>query len=104
MPTQTNSQRLYVANRGSNDVTVINVVDDSVGATISLGAPPVWLVARSDGARIYVLDSSGTVSAISTLTDSILSNTASATAGAGANYMFLDATAQRLYVTNPNPA
>jgi YVTN family beta-propeller protein len=98
------NQKLYVASRGSNSLTVINVVDDSVGAPVPIGAPQVWAVARPDSRRIYVLDSTGTISTIDTLTDSVLANSASPSAGAGANFMFLDSKAQRLYVTNPNPA
>jgi len=97
--TGSTNQKLYVANEGSSSVSVINVLDDSLGSAINVGAPQVWAVARSDSARIYVLDSSGTISAINTLSDSVMPPTASA--GAGANFMFLDSKAQRLYVTNP---
>ena len=72
---------------------------DSVVQTIATGATPVWAVARSDSARIYVLNSgSGTVSAIDTATDSVVG---SAPVGAGANYMVYDSKLNRLYVTNP---
>src|SRR5258708_759620 len=65
-----NAQQLYGANQGSGTVTVINTVDDSVGTTIPVGASSVWAVARADGAKVYVLDSSGTIYEIDTLSDS----------------------------------
>ena len=56
-------------------------------------------MARSDSARIYVLNSgSGTVSAIDTVTDAVVG---SVSVGAGANYMVYDSKLNRLYVTNP---
>jgi len=101
-----NAQKLYVANQGSNNVVVINPVDDSVGTTISLAAHSVWAVARADNARIYVLDSNGTVYDIDTLTDSATCGTpsipcTSPSAGSGSNFLFYDKVANRLYVTNP---
>ena len=70
---------------GRRHVTAISLVDRSVVQTITTGTTPVWAVARSDSARIYVLNSgSGTVSAIDTVTDSVVG---SASVGAGANYM-----------------
>jgi DNA-binding beta-propeller fold protein YncE len=98
------NQKLYVANENSPNVSVINVLDDSLGTQVPIGTGQVWATARADGQRIYVLDKNGTVSAINTLTDLVLNNTGVASAGAGANFMFLDAKAQRLYVTNPSPA
>ena len=56
-------------------------------------------MARSDSARVYVLNSgSGTVSAIDTTTDTVLS---SVPVGAGANYMAYDSKLNRVYVNNP---
>ena len=95
------NQKLYVASEGSSNVTVINALDDSLGTPVLIGAPQVWAVARSDSARIYVLDTSGAVLAINTLSDMVMPNSPVASAGAGANFMFLDSKAQRLYVTNP---
>jgi hypothetical protein len=105
MPTAASTiQKLYVANENSSNMTVVNVLDDSVGTPVPIGVGQVWAVARSDGQRIYVLDKNGNVSAINTLTDLVMTNSGVASAGAGANFMFLDAKAQRLYVTNPSPA
>jgi YVTN family beta-propeller protein len=95
------NQKLYVASEGSINVTVINVLDDSLGTPVLIGAPQVWAVARSDSARIYVLDTNGAVLAINTLSDMVMPNSLAASAGAGADFMFLDSKSQRLYVTNP---
>src|SRR6266700_8431069 len=95
------NQKLYVANAGSNNLAVINVLDDSLGTPVLIGAPQVWAVARSDSQRIYVLDANGSISAINTLSDLVMPNSPVASAGAGANFVFLDSKAQRLYVTNP---
>jgi DNA-binding beta-propeller fold protein YncE len=99
-----NATKLYVANQGDSTVRVINTVDKTLapnpvadpGGTI---ASPVWVVARSDSARVYVLSAgSGNVSAIDSSSDTVV---ASASAGAGANYMVYDPTRNRLYITNP---
>jgi YVTN family beta-propeller protein len=99
-----NATKLYVVNQGDSKVRIINTVDKTLnpnpvadpGGTI---ASPVWAVARSDNARVYVLSSgSGNVSAIDTSSDTVV---ASAPVGAGANYMVYDKTRNRLYITNP---
>src|SRR6266851_5049018 len=104
-----NAQKLYVTNQGSGDVSVIGLVNDTVVKTICLsgsgpppcplGPSPIWAVARSDNAKIYVLDSSGAVYDIDTLTDSAI--VVPTSLGAGANFIDYDSAAQRLYITNP---
>jgi hypothetical protein len=93
-------KKLYaVKNNGT--VTSINTLDRSVGPVIATGTNPVWAVARSDSARVYVLNGgSGTVSAIDTSTDALLP--ASFSVGAGASFMIYDGATNRIYVTNPN--
>jgi len=97
-----NAQKLYVAQQGPGAVTSINITGGlSVATTIPLAASiPVWAVARSDNAKIYVLDNSGTIYEIATLSDT--PTAISTSMGAGANYMALDPKLQRLYVTNPS--
>lgn len=99
-----NATKLYVVNQGDSKVRIINTVDKTLnpnpvadpGGTI---ASPVWVVARSDNARVYVLSSaSGNVSAIDTSSDTVV---ASAAVGAGANFMVYDQKRNRLYITNP---
>lgn len=97
-----NGSRVYSVNQGDGTVSRINTLDDTVSTPrITMPAAPIWAVASSDSAFVYVLDTNGTISAINTLSDTI---TGSASAGPGANFMFYDAVFSRLYVTNPNPA
>jgi YVTN family beta-propeller protein len=93
-------KKLYAV-ESNGSVTSINTLDRSVGQVMATGTNPVWAVARSDSARVYVLNSgSGTVSAIDTATDTVLP--ASFSVGAGASFMIYDGAANRIYVTNPN--
>src|SRR5450755_309021 len=105
-----NGQKVYVANHGTGanpvngSVMSINTIDNSVNSPLAPPAgsswnAPTWIVARSDNARVYVLDQgTGTVAAIDTASDAIVG---AASVGAGANYMLYDRTRNRLYVTNP---
>jgi DNA-binding beta-propeller fold protein YncE len=105
--------KVYVASMGNTttpgSVTSINTVDNSVNQNAPLVSfawnTPVWVAARSDSARVYVLDSgTGLVADISTAVsgstpaDTVLGSVA---VGAGANYMLYDVNRSRLYVTNP---
>jgi hypothetical protein len=94
-----NRQKLYAVSQGLGTVSSINITGFSVGKTIPVGGTPVWTVARGDSAKIYVLDISGTIDEIDTLSDT--ATTIPTSLGAGANYMALDPKIQRLYVTNP---
>lgn len=98
-----NGQKIYSVNNGSSSVTSIGTQDDTVLATILIGAPPIWAVASSDSADVYVLDTSGTISVIDTLADAVVAKNPPATTSvlAGANFMFLDPVRNRLFVTNP---
>jgi len=100
-----NQQKLYSANRGSGagggSVTSINTLDRSVNPPIANATwiSPVSIAARSDSNRVYVLDQgSGTVSAINTAIDAVVS---SIPVGVGANFMLYDPVRNRLYVSNP---
>lgn len=97
-------QKVYVANSGSvggsGSVSSINTIDKSLNPPVaSAWVSPVWVAARSDSQRVYVLDSgAGTVTAIDTFADGIVGT---ASVGVGADYMLYDPTLNRLYVTNP---
>ena len=107
-----NGQTLYVANAGNGtsngSVTSVNTIDQTVNPPIkSLNPPntnavwisPVWVAARSDSARVYVLDKgAGTVSAIDTSSDTVVGV---ASVGVGADFMVYNPTLNRLYVANP---
>lgn len=92
-----NGTKIYSVNQGDHTVTSINTLDDSIAARIPFSAAPIWAVASSDSAFIFVLDQLGTISVIDTLSDTVVST---ASAGAGANYIFYDGISNRLYVTN----
>ena len=106
------AQKVYVANHGNSasggSVSVVDTVSNTVSKTIclaggsapscSIGPVPVWAVARADSGQVYVLDQSGTIYAIDTGSDSVVASSASA--GAGATFMFYDRIFNRLYVTS----
>ena len=108
------AQKVYVANQGNSasggSVSVVDTISNTVAKTICLaggsapscaaGPVPVWAVARADSGQVYILDKSGTIYAIDTGSDSVIASSASA--GAGANFMFYDKIFNRLYVTNPS--
>jgi len=96
-----NGLKLYVANQGSNSVSSLNTVDLSPNVVTGFtGITPVWMVARSDSQKVYVLTQGGTgqLVTIDTATDTV---TSSLQVGAGANFIFYDPNLNRLYVTNP---
>lgn len=98
-----NGSKLYVTDRGTNRVTSINTVDGSIAAVIPISTgSPIWAAASVDNVHVYVLDTSGTVSVISALSDTV--TTHSASAAAGANFMLYDRNSNQLYVTNPAAA
>ena len=90
-------------NQGSPNAAVINTQFSSNGQStlLPIGAAQVWAVARSDNARVYVLDTSGKISIIDTASDTVIN---SVTAAAGANFMAYDKTFNRVFVTNPSAA
>ena len=99
--------KVYVANQGSNggggSVTAINTVDKSVVVNPPLAGfgwvSPVWVVARSDSQKVYVLDQgSGLVAVIDTGLDAVVN---SVPVGVGANFMVYDPKLNRIYVVNP---
>jgi len=94
-----NGSKIFAANQGTNKVTAINTVDGSIAAVIPVSGSPVWAVAGADNIHVYVLASNGTISVISSLSNSVTSSSASA--GAGANFMLYDKFSNFLYVTNP---
>jgi YVTN family beta-propeller protein len=103
-----NGLKLYVANQGDNTVSSLNVQTltpnvVTIPAGITLTAP-VWVVARGDSQKVYVLTQGSTtvegqLVTIDTASDTV---TSSLPVGAGANFVFFDPYLNRLYVTNPN--
>ena len=72
--------RAYVANQGSNNVSVIDLATDTVIATVPVGTLPRKIALTPDGTRAYV-NQSNNVSVIDLAT-----NTVTATVPVGPNY------------------
>ncbi|MGB8734401.1 MAG: YncE family protein, partial [Candidatus Sulfotelmatobacter sp.] len=95
-----NAFKLYVANQGSNTISSLNPVDLSSNTVTGFtGITPVWIVARGDSQKVYVLtEGDGQLVTIDVATDTV---TSSLPVGVGANFVFFDPNLNRLYVTNP---
>jgi YVTN family beta-propeller protein len=95
-----NGLKLYVANQGSNTVSSLNTAELSSNPVTGFsGINPVWVVARGDSQKIYVLtQGDGQLVTIDEATDTV---TSSLPVGAGANFLLYDPHLNRLYVTNP---
>ena len=92
-----NQTKFYVANQGSNNVSVIKP-DNTVAATIPVGAAPSYVVTSDNSARVYVLNrGANTVSVIDSSTDTVINTV---TVGASPNFAVYDARNLRVYVTN----
>jgi YVTN family beta-propeller protein len=96
-----NGKKLYVVNRDSNSVTVVNTVDKSINTTIPVGISPRWAVARSDNARVYVLAHDGTITTINTTLATDQAIPPSPSVGAGVDSFYYDSRLNRLYIPNP---
>lgn len=114
------NNKMYVINHGSNNVTVVSTIDNAIGATIPVGANPVWGVMSADGVDVFVVNQGdgtslnpGSISVIDTTLDIVIPCTGpscNATTGAisvgnnpatsSPNFAFFDANRQRLYVSN----
>ncbi len=100
------AKKLYVANNGSGTVSNFNTIDRSPRNVppITLSSPPLWLVARSDSQRVYVLESNGTLATLDTTStagpDSVTESSFSAP---GAAYMVYDGHLNRLYIPSEDP-
>src|SRR5436190_2964236 len=92
--------KVYVANQGSNSVTVINTSDLSISTiTAGIGMSPSYIESSSDSACVYVANqASGTISTINTTSDTVVAP--AITVGGGPSLLRFDATLRRLYVVN----
>src|SRR5450631_821295 len=99
------SARAYVANMGSNNVSVINTATNAVVATVSVGDEPSDLALTPDGSRAYVVNTGGmsfngdTVSVIDTATNTVAATVAVGNAPFG---VAVTPDGSRAYVTNGN--
>ncbi len=89
----------YVANQGTNTVTVINTKTGAVvGNPIVVGTAPTGVLANADGSKVYVTNrTSGTVSVIRTSDNTVIG---SVKVGTHPESMAINSTETRLYVTN----
>lgn len=73
--TTPNGLRVYVANRHSNDVSVIDTTTNTVVTSVSVGTEPYRTAVDSSGARLYVTNQgSANVSVIDTATNKVVAN------------------------------
>jgi DNA-binding beta-propeller fold protein YncE len=95
------AKKLYVANQGSGTISNFNTIDQSPRNTspIALSSPPLWLAARSDSQRVFVLESNGTLAVLDTTStagpDTVIETAISVP---GALSMFYDGHLNRLYI------
>lgn len=98
--------KVYIANRGDNSITVYNPATRSITSTITqangLNLNPIAMVASSDAAYVFVVTQGngtapGTVDIINTATDTI---GGSVTVGVGPTSISLDTFLNRLYVAD----
>ena len=89
---------VYVANNGSDTVSVIDTATNTVTATIDVGAAPVGVAVDPTGTQTYVTNNgSDTVSVINTATNTV---TATIDVGAAPVGVAVDPTGTHAYVTN----
>ncbi len=101
------TKKLYVANNGAGTVSNFNTVDHSPRnpGPIALSSPPIWLAARSDSQRVYVLETNGVLATLdTTLTAGPDTVTESGVIAPGAKYMVYDGHLNRLYIPSNDPA
>gem|GEM_PF-6395891 len=92
------TQEVYVANEGSNNVTVISSTSRSVIANISVGLGPIGVLFDPATGAVFVSNhNSFTISKISDLNHSVV---ATIVVGAGPYGLALDSASDRIYVTN----
>ena len=91
--------KLYVANNGSNSISGFNTLDRSSRTVNGSFNAPLWVIARSDSQRLYVLNGNGVVSTIDTTSTAGPDNVIDASVSAPkAAYMLYDGNKNRLYI------
>jgi DNA-binding beta-propeller fold protein YncE len=108
------NNKIFVVNQGSNNVTEISTIDNTViGNPIPVGNSPIWAVMSTDGLFVFVVNQGdGTVSVIDTSLDIILPCAVSpscptgkaikvgTTAASSPNFAFYDSKLRRVYISN----
>jgi YVTN family beta-propeller protein/VCBS repeat-containing protein len=91
--------KAYVANQGTNTVSVIDIDDGSLVSTITVGSAPTNLVSSPSRSLVYVTNrSSNTVSVISTTTNQVVGSPI--TVGTQPESITINADGTRVYVAN----
>lgn len=91
--------KAYIANENANQITVINLQDDTT-STINVGTYPVGVVLSKDGTKLYVTNAGGdSISIINTSTNSV---TDTITNVAGVAGISISPDGSKLYATNYN--
>jgi YVTN family beta-propeller protein len=107
------NNKIFVVNQGSNNVTEISAIDNTVIKDIPVGNSPIWAVMSTDGLFVFVVNQGdGTVTVIDTSLDIVLPCTpgpsciggtaikVGTTATPSPNFAFYDPTLKRVYVSN----
>jgi YVTN family beta-propeller protein len=99
LPYPINGTKVYVANKGSNQVTVIDPATSllAVKGAINIGTTSAAIVASADSNCVYVAGQNGTVTVINAGSDAIAGTI---TVGAGPAFLRFDPKLQRVYVAN----
>lgn len=88
----------YIANYGTNNVSVINTATNKLITTIPVGSNPYTVTASKDGNRVYVVNTiSNNVSVINTTTNAVIATIDVAANPLGA---IINEDGSRLYVIN----
>jgi DNA-binding beta-propeller fold protein YncE len=94
-----NGQKLYVANQADNTISGFNTSDRSSRSVTGSFNGPLWVLARSDSQRLYVLNGNGVVSTVDTTSTAGPDNVIDASINVpGAIYMVYDGNLNRLYI------
>jgi DNA-binding beta-propeller fold protein YncE len=109
------NNKIFVVNQGSNNVTEISTIDNTViGNPIPVGNSPIWAVMSSDGLFVFVVNQGdGTVTVIDASLDIVLPCTpgpscvaggtaikVGTTASPSPNFAFYEPSLKRVYVSN----
>lgn len=108
------NNKIFVVNQGTNDVTEISTIDNTIVKTIPVGLQPIWGVMSTDGLFVFIVNQGdGTVSVIDASLDIILpcdkttptclannSIKVGLTAAPSPNFAFYESNLRRVYVSN----
>jgi hypothetical protein len=107
-----NSQKLYVASQGDNTISAFNTKDRSMRPLDLNGfspfSAPLWVIARSDSQRVYVLNGNSgnaflsTIDTTATIGDTVVGILDSSSIPPLAAYMLYDGHLNRLYIPGGN--